>query len=72
MRILIKSQLIESYFFRNNFTFNEITVLDLNPDYNAASMRMYDGNPYPFGLDPVSFIFTLNLPLARHGTNFKL
>lgn len=37
----------------NNFTFNEITVLDLNPDYNAASMRMYDGNPYPFGLDPI-------------------
>jgi len=37
----------------NNFTFNEITVLNLNPDYNAASMRMYDGNPYPFGLDPI-------------------
>lgn len=40
--------------FRTNFTFNEISVLDLNPDANAAQQRMYDGNPYPFGLDPVS------------------
>ena len=38
-----------------NFTFDEITVLSLNPDPNppAPQMRSYNGNPYPFGLDPV-------------------
>jgi len=36
-----------------NFTFDEVSVLNLNPDAHAKEMRMYDGNPYPFGLDPV-------------------
>lgn len=38
-----------------NFTFNEISVLQLNPDPYPPSpkMQMYSGNPYPFGLDPL-------------------
>lgn len=36
-----------------NFTFNEVTSLQLNPDPNPPSMQMYNGNPYPFGLDPI-------------------
>lgn len=36
-----------------NFTFEEITMLQLNPDPNPPSMQMYSGNPYPFGLDPM-------------------
>lgn len=36
-----------------NFTFDEITILQLNPDPNPPSMQMYNGNPYPFGLDPM-------------------
>ena len=48
-------QILKTFLFlsRNNFTFDEIPVLDLNPDFNAVQHRMYTGNPYPFGLDPV-------------------
>lgn len=47
------SQIFVVLKFSKNFTFDEVSVLNLNPDAHAKEMRMYDGNPYPFGLDPV-------------------
>ncbi len=32
----------------------QVTVFNLNPDSNATSNRMFNGQPYPFGLDPVN------------------
>jgi len=45
------------YFFllRQNFTFDEINFLVLNPDPKTLNHqpKMYSGTPYAFGLDPV-------------------
>ncbi len=43
-------------FKRKEFEFEKITVLNLNPDFRVQTEQMYNGNPYPFGLDPVNFL----------------
>ena len=42
------------YFFRDDFGFKDITVLNLNPDPNITKNQMFNCQPYPFGLDPVN------------------
>jgi hypothetical protein len=41
-------------FFSEEFNFDKITVLDLNPDTNITKDVMFSGSSYPFGLDPVN------------------
>lgn len=40
-----------------DFPFEKVTALDLNPNveinHTINELKMYSGNPYPFGLDPV-------------------
>ncbi len=42
-----------------DFDFERVSALDLNPDFNVTKDKMYTGNPYPFGVDPVSLFFFL-------------
>lgn len=40
-----------------DFDFEKVTVLDLNPNpiinHTRHEVKMYSGNPYPFGVDPI-------------------
>ena len=46
------------FFYSNEFDFGKITTFDLNPDPNTQTNKMFSGNPYPFGMDPVNDFFT--------------
>jgi V-type H+-transporting ATPase subunit a len=35
------------------FDFEKISVFNLNPDPTVKQDLMFNGNPYPFGLDPI-------------------
>ena len=36
----------------DQFDFTRVTKFSLNPNYNVTE-KMYSGNPYPIGLDPI-------------------
>ncbi len=37
----------------NDFDWSNVQTFYMNPDPNATVNKMYSGNPYPFGLDPM-------------------
>ena len=51
---MIKIFLKLDLFKRKDFDFEHHTVLNLNPDPTVTKDLMFNGNPYPAGIDPVS------------------